>query len=80
MSIASRVYAETVYPGNEESFLAVRCTSLTALNTDLCPGQKFVMGFAAQNITKGNFFLATKRKSPYGLNNRVGSKFVCTFN
>lgn len=74
---AWRVYAESVYPGNEESFLAVRCTSLTAMNTNLCPGRKYVMGYATPNTTKGNFFLKTNSASPFGISNRVGNKFLC---
>lgn len=55
-----------MYPGNEDAFLCVKCGSLTALNTGYCKGKKIAMGYAVPTSTKGNFFLNTDGKSPFG--------------
>ncbi|KAJ6640105.1 Vitellogenin-1 [Pseudolycoriella hygida] len=60
------LYAETVYPGNEYTFMAVKCGSLPALNSGYCRGYKYPMGYAVPFNLKGNYFLKTKRHSPYG--------------
>jgi len=70
-------YAESVYPDNELNFMATKCTSLTALDTDMCPGRKYPMGFAVPHNLKGNFFLSTNRESPYGENHVGGKTFRC---
>lgn len=66
---APEFYAESVYPGNENNFLAVKCGSLYALDTNLCPGKTFPMGYATPFNLKGNFFLKTNSDSPFGKNN-----------
>lgn len=58
--------AESVYPGNENNFLGVKCSSLTALKQNYCPGKKYPMGYAVPHNLKGNFFLSTKHNSPFG--------------
>lgn len=70
-------YAETVYPGNEYTFMAVKCNSLPALNSGYCRGYKFPMGFAVPYNIKGNYFLKTKRHSPYGEESTKSSEVVC---
>lgn len=60
--------AESVYPGNENNFMGVKCGSLTALNSNYCPGQSFPMGYATPKNLKGNFFLKTNSDAPYGVN------------
>lgn len=59
-------YAETVYNGNENNFLAVKCNSLTAMNTGRCTGKSVPMGYAVPTNVKGNYFLSTRSSSPYG--------------
>lgn len=73
-------YAETVYPGNEANFLAVECTSMTALNSNYCKGKAIPMGFAAPNTSKGHFFLKTLSKSPYGIYAKPNYEPVCIEN
>lgn len=63
-------YAESVYPGNEYNFLARQCSSIEALNSGYCIGPLIPMGFAAPTYVKGNYFLKTNAKSPYGENSR----------
>lgn len=70
-------YAETVYPGNEENFMGIRCTSLTALNTNQCRGNSYPMGYATPHTLKGNYFLSTNSDRPYGRNVREGRKLGC---
>lgn len=65
---APEFYAESVYPGNENNFLGVKCGSLSALNGNFCPGKKFAMGYAVPKNLKGNYFLKTNDKSPFGEN------------
>lgn len=60
-------YAESVYPGNENVFEGVKCGSLSALNSGYCPGAKYPMGYAVPHNLKGNYFLQTNSKKPYGM-------------
>lgn len=72
-----KYYAETVYPGNEYNFLARACTSLIALDSKYCIGPLIPMGYAALVYVKGNFFLRTKSKNPYGEYSRTYYVPVC---
>ncbi|XP_055297238.1 vitellogenin-1-like [Sitodiplosis mosellana] len=74
---AWKYYAESVYPGNENNFLARECTSITALNNNNCLGPLIPMGYATPNTTKGNYFLNTNSKSPYGEHSRRDHQPVC---
>ncbi|XP_067639517.1 vitellogenin-3-like [Eurosta solidaginis] len=59
-------YAETVYPGNEMSYLGVRCSSLTQAEEGKCPGPKVPMGYAVPKDLKGNYFLDVNGEEPFG--------------
>lgn len=74
---APELYAESVYPGNENNFLGVKCGSLTALNANFCPGKKYPMGYAVPFNLKGNYFLKTNDKSPFGEHAAKNSKPNC---
>ncbi|XP_031628400.1 vitellogenin-2-like [Contarinia nasturtii] len=74
---APEFYAESVYPGNEFNFMAVKCGSLSALNGKYCPGKPIPMGYATPLNIKGNYFLKTNEESPYGLNATKDFKPVC---
>lgn len=74
---APELYAETVYPGQENNMLGVKCGSLRALNSKKCRGKPNPMGFATPTNLKGNFFLKTHGKSPFGLNAVKGFQPVC---
>lgn len=65
---ATEFYAESVYPGNENNFMAVKCGSLSALLSNYCHGNAAPMGYATPQNLKGNFFLKTNEKSPFGQN------------
>ncbi|XP_053684141.1 vitellogenin-1-like [Sabethes cyaneus] len=63
---AWELYAETVYPGNEENLLATKCNSILSLDTGACPGNPIPLGFACPKTAKGNYFLKTNDKTPFG--------------
>lgn len=74
---APEIYAESVYPGNENNFLGVICSSLFALNSNSCRGKAYPMGYATPHNLKGNFFLKTNSQSPHGLNAVKGFQPIC---
>lgn len=60
-------YAETVYPSFEDNFIATKCHSIKALKAGKCNnGRKVPMGFATPKSARGNHFLFTNSKSPFG--------------
>jgi len=61
-------YAESTYPGNENNFMGQRCSSLTKLRENKCPGKQIPMGFAVDMSYKGNYFLEVDSMSPFGKN------------
>lgn len=71
-------YAETVYPGSEQNFMAVKCRSLSALSDGYCPGKSHAMGFATSKLLKGNYFLKTNSESPFGENIKKGARPICS--
>lgn len=68
---ALEYFTESVYPGNEENFLGVRCTSLTKLKNGFCNGPKFPMGLAVPFNLAGNYFLPVNAQKPYGKNHNA---------
>lgn len=70
-------YAESVYPGNENNFLAKKCTSLKAVDVNNCQGPLQPMGYATPYNLKGVYFLRTNSASPYGENARRYYQPVC---
>lgn len=70
---AWEIYAESVYPGNENAFEAVKCGSISALNGGYCPGPKYAMGYAIPHNLKGNFFANTNSGTPFGQGKSVSS-------
>jgi len=59
-------YAESVYKGQENNFIARKCGSLFSYETGACIRYEVPMGYACPLKTKGNYFLKTKGSSPYG--------------
>lgn len=74
---ATELYGESVFPGYENNFIGVKCTSIEALNSQSCPGIGYPMGFATPSTVKGNLFLTTKSQSPYGLNAPPNYQPIC---
>lgn len=70
-----RIESSVLNVGNERNFLAKKCTSL--LNLPNCNGKLYPMGYDAPFDLKGNYFLKTHSKKPYG-NNRTSNKPICT--
>lgn len=65
-SRAWEYFAETVRKGNENNFLAKKCGSLLSYEINACIRQEIPMGYACPKTAKGNFFLKTEGKSPFG--------------
>ncbi|XP_031628397.1 vitellogenin-1-like [Contarinia nasturtii] len=74
---AVEYYAESVYPGNEHNFMAVKCNSLSALEQNSCKGIPIPMGYATPTNVKGNYFLKVNKKSPYGKNSTKNFVPIC---
>lgn len=51
--------------------------SLAAYLAKYCPGKEYPMGYATPHNLKGNFFLKTNDKSPFGVNATKDFKPVC---
>jgi Lipase len=62
-------FAESVYPGKENNFLATRCNSLGSVENGACVGKQVPMGHSVPLDIKGNYFLKTNSKAPFGTNN-----------
>lgn len=75
---APEYYAESVYPGQENHFMAVKCDSLSSLNSNFCNSQAYPMGYATPHNLKGNFFLKTNENRPYGLNANKNATVKCS--
>ncbi|XP_059612777.1 vitellogenin-2-like [Phlebotomus argentipes] len=70
-----RYYAESVYPGNENGFLAKRCNLFLAYKQELCSGEDIIpMGYATPTNATGNYYLETNAESPYGFNSMTSVK------
>lgn len=65
-SRAYKLYAESVNPGGEESFMSTKCNSMYSYNRGLCDDPPVPMGYACPVNIKGNFFSKTNSKPPYG--------------
>ncbi|ALC48474.1 CG5162, partial [Drosophila busckii] len=63
-------YAESIYPGNENNFMAVRCSSIQNLRESKCVTNESPMGYAAPNTLKGNYFLEVNGNAPFGRRSR----------
>lgn len=74
---APEFYAESVYPGFEQNFLAVECGALLTLNTHYCSKKAYPMGYATPQNIGGIFYLDTNEESPYGMNAPKDFKPVC---
>ena len=66
---AWQYYAESVYPGYEENFLATHCSSLRKVENGQCNESTVTpMGYAVPNDKKGTFMLSVNSQLPYGEN------------
>lgn len=62
------IYAESVYPGQENNFQATECASMYALKSNLCRNPSISIGYNVPKTAKGKYFMETNAKSPYGNN------------
>lgn len=60
-------YAESVYPGNEESFLSTKCTSDESFQAGNCTGSRIPMGYAEKSShVRGSYYLEVNEVAPFG--------------
>lgn len=65
-SRAYEYFAESVYKGNGNNFIATQCNSLSALRHGKCITKRIPMGIDTPTTAIGNYYLETKKKSPFG--------------
>lgn len=59
-------YAETAVPGNEKTFMAIRCSSFADFKKGKCRGKPIPMGIDCPPTVKGDYFLQTNKFPPFG--------------
>lgn len=69
MCAHSRAYiyfAESAHKNNGNNFIATQCNSISALRNGRCNSKHIPMGIDTPHNAKGNFYLETNEKPPYG--------------
>ena len=61
-------YAESVYVGNENNFMAKICESPRKFKRDQCEPGEYPMGYNASSQGEGRLFLSVNPEKPYGKN------------
>lgn len=59
-------FAETVHQNNGNNFIGTQCNSLSALRGGKCAAKRIPMGIDTPHTARGNYYLETNKKSPYG--------------
>ena len=57
--------------------MARKCNSISSYNSVDCQGEEVSMGFSVPIKLKGNYFLNTNSKSPFGKQSRQINELVC---
>lgn len=65
-SRAYEYYAESAYAKNGNNFIGTQCNSISALRTGRCTTKHIPMGIDTPHTAKGNYYLETNKKAPYG--------------
>lgn len=65
---AVEFFAESIYRGNENNFLAKQCSTFAEFKANKSLGREYTMGYATRRYIRGTFFLETAGKSPFGFN------------
>lgn len=65
-SRAYEYFAETVYENNGNNFIGTQCNSLSALRDGKCAIKHIPMGMNTPSTARGNYYLETNKKAPYG--------------
>ncbi|XP_031628395.1 hepatic triacylglycerol lipase-like [Contarinia nasturtii] len=76
---AADFYAESVYPGSEHNFMAVKCGSFSSLSENLCTGREVPMGYATPHNLEGIFLLQTNAEKPFGKNATQNAWHRCSY-
>lgn len=72
---AYEYYAESVRPGNEFNLMAIKCSSFSSFKNKKCTERPIPMGIMAPNNVRGNFYLQTNKKSPFGMKLKIFERF-----
>ena len=65
-SRAYEYFAESVMNGNGNNFIGTQCNSLSALRDGKCAIKHIPMGIDTPPTARGNYYLETNKKPPYG--------------
>lgn len=72
---AYEFFAETVYEGNEKNFMSTQCNSISSLRDGRCSMKRIPMGIDTPTDARGNYFLETNKKSPFGKPMEMSGRF-----
>lgn len=63
---AYELFAESVHPGNENKLQAIKCNSISAIDTGACKARAAIpCGYSCPTNAKGNFFFKTSGEKPF---------------
>lgn len=65
-SRAYEYFAETVFENNGNNFIGTQCNSLSSLRDGKCTSRRIPMGIDTPATARGNYYLETNKKSPFG--------------
>lgn len=65
-SRAYEYFAESAYENNGKNFIATQCNSISALRNGKCTSKHIPMGIDTPHTARGNYYLETNKKAPYG--------------
>ncbi|XP_017954813.1 vitellogenin-2-like [Drosophila navojoa] len=75
-SRAIEYFAESVYPGQEQNFLASKCSSMENMRAKACSSSHSVMGYEVDKNATGIYYLEVNSKPPFGKHSTVDSDDV----
>ncbi|KAM7350121.1 vitellogenin-1-like [Cochliomyia hominivorax] len=70
---AVEYFTESIYPGNENNFLAAYCPFDNLKKNDCDGPYKYSMGLTSPYDLKGTYYLKVNSKSPFGMNKKINN-------
>lgn len=74
---AYELYAESVYPGQENNLQVIQCGSVREWEAGSCHGPAISIGYNVSLLVKGTYYMDTNSKSPFGKNAKPNFKPKC---
>lgn len=68
---------ETIVPGQEDNFRAVKCASNKNIGAEACTGQSIRFGFGVPPTARGVYYVKANEQSPFGPFAKPGFTPVC---